>query len=495
MSFKGNYHIHLTYNWQPATVMTYFILITYIAITFLGSLVGAKKASGTPEGYFLANRNLTTLTLFFTILATNFSAYYFLGFAGEGYRRGYAFYFVMSFGTAFACLSFYLIGTKAWLLGKKHGYITPAELVFGQTGNRPLALLFSLVMILFTFPYLALQVVGAGYLLENLTGGQIPYFAGCTLITIFTISYVLLGGMTSVAKTDLKQGILSFILMLLAVIVIGKSLGGVSEANTAVFEKLPELFAREGGDGFYTPKKWFSWLIFWMFCIPMFPQLFMRFYIAKDLSHLKKSALLYALLPLFLSILPVIIGIMGHLTFPGLEGKAADQILPKMLVEHAPEWFGALVMTGALAALMSTLDSQLLALGTMFTRDFYGIFSKKENTLQQQVNIGKISIAVFAFVGLAIAYQPFDTIFDMGKMAFSGLSILFPVAFALLWWKRTNPMFLIISIVIGEIGTMGFFYKKIPVEWAFGFEPFIIVLVICFAIVGIGRLFSGQKAE
>ena len=475
--------------------MTYLILIAYIAITFLGSLVGARKNSSTPEGYFLANRNLTTLTLFFTILATNFSAYYFLGFAGEGYRRGYAFYFIMSFGTALACLSFYLIGTKAWLLGKKHGYITPAELVFGQTGSRLLALLFSLVMILFTFPYLALQVVGAGYLLENLTGGDISYLTGCVGVTIFTISYVLLGGMTSVAKTDLKQGILSLVLMLLAVIVIGNALGGMTQANLAVFEKMPELFAREGGDGFYTPQKWFSWLVFWVFCIPMFPQLFMRFYIAKDLSHLKKSALLYAFIPLFISILPVIIGVMGHLTFPGLEGKAADQILPKMLVEHSPEWFSALVMTGALAALMSTLDSQLLALGTMFTRDFYGVFSKKENGLKQQVNIGKISIGVFAFIGLAIAYQPFDTIFDMGKMAFSGLSVLFPAAFAILWWKRVNATFLIASVIIGEGLTLAFFYKKIPVEWAFGFEPFMAVLAVCFVIVGMGRVFRSEKLK
>ena len=74
--------------------MVYLILIAYIAITFLSSLRGAKEIGETPEGYFLANRNLTTLTLFFTILATNFSAFYFLGFAGEGYRKGYSFYVI-----------------------------------------------------------------------------------------------------------------------------------------------------------------------------------------------------------------------------------------------------------------------------------------------------------------------------------------------------------------------------------------------------------------
>ncbi len=468
--------------------MVYIILVAYITITFLGSLAGSKKAGETPEGYFLANRNLGTLTLFFTILATNFSAYYFLGFAGEGYRKGYAFYFIMAFGTALACLSFYIIGMKVWRAGKEKGYITPSELIYGKTKSRPLSTLFSVVMILFTFPYLALQIVGAGYLLENLTGSDVPYFAGATLITMFTIAYVLIGGMTSVARTDLKQGILTFLLMLLAVVVIGNSLGGMAHANKMVFEQVPELFNREAVGGFYTPKKWFSWLVFWLFCIPMFPQLFMRFYIAKDISHLKKSALLYAVVPLFVSLLPVVIGVVGHLGFPGLEGREADQVLPKMLVAHTPEWFGALVMTGALAALMSTLDSQLLALGTMVTRDFHLVFSKKENTFRTQVRVGKIWVAAFALIGLAIAWQPFDTIFDMGKMAFSGLSVLFPAAFAVLWWKQVDNRFLIGSVLIGEVLTLGFFYGWIPAGYAFGFEPFIVVLVVCFAITGTGCL-------
>ena len=103
--------------------MIYFILITYIAIVFLGSLRGVKQDATTPEGYFLANRNLGTLSLFFTILATNFSAFYFLGLAGEGYRIGYSYYVIMALGTGFACLSFFIIGTKVWQLGKDKGYI------------------------------------------------------------------------------------------------------------------------------------------------------------------------------------------------------------------------------------------------------------------------------------------------------------------------------------------------------------------------------------
>lgn len=467
--------------------MVYFILIAYIAFTFLGSLVGVRKKTDSPEGYFLAGRSLNTLALFFTILATNFSAFYFLGFAGEAYRIGYAYYVVMALGTAFAVVSFYLIGTKAWQWGKDKGYITPAELIYDKTKSKTLRLLYAGVMLVFTFPYLALQIVGAGYLLESITGGDIPYFAGAALLTAFTIVYVLIGGMHSVARTDLKQGIIMVILMFLAVVLISTDLGGLIQANKEVFSLQPELFQREGTNGFYTPQKWFSFLIFWVFCIPMFPQIFMRFYIAKDLSNLKQSALLYAFIPLIISLFPVIIGVLGHLSFPDLSGKAADQILPMMLVEHTSEWFAALVMTGALAAFMSTLDSQLLALSTIATRDFYMVFSKKEISLKRQVKIGRVWVIIFALIGLAIAYQPFDTIFDMGKLAFAGLSILFPLTLAIVRWGGVPASFAIGSILIGETLLLAFFYNWLPSGWLFGFESFIIVLLICFGIVILGN--------
>lgn len=466
--------------------MIYAILIAYIAIVFLGSLKGTADNAKTPEGYFLANRNLGTLTLFFTILATNFSAFYFLGFAGAGYRIGYAHYVMMSLGTAFACISFYILGTKIWALGKKHHFITPAELIYHQTGSQALRWTFAAVMLLFTFPYLALQIIGAGYILENITNGDIPYIWGATFLTLFTIAYVWIGGMKSVAKTDLKQGLLMIFLMVMAVIVISNSLGGLTAANEKVYEMHPALFSREGVGTAFPPKKWFSLLIFWVFCIPMFPQIFTRFYIAKDMEKLKKSAVLYGLIPLFISILPVIIGVLGHLTFPDLAGKETDQILPKMLAAHSPEWFAGLVMTGALAAFMSTLDSQLLALSTIVTRDFVLPF-RKNMDLAQQVFIGRIWVVIFAFVGLAIAAQPFDTIDDMGRLAFGGLAVLFPVTLVILRFGGVNPFFGWLSILVGESLLLGFYYEKIPSTWLFGFDRSIIVLVVCFGIVLLGK--------
>lgn len=469
--------------------MIYIILVTYLAITFWGSLIGAKPKDDTPESYFLANRNLNTVSLFFTILATNFSAFYFLGFAGQGYRIGYGIYVIMALGTAFAGLTFLIIGPRIWKLGIRHRYITPAELIYGQTRSRPLSWLFSGVMIIFTLPYLALQIVGGGYILEGLTQGTIGYGLAVTLLTLVTIAYVVIGGMASVAKTDLKQGLIVIVFMSLAVVLVGQDLGGISEANKQAYEILPSLFSAEGVGNFHHPRKWFSYLVFWAFCVPMFPQLFMRFYIAKDLPTLKKSAILYALIPVFISILPVMIGVWGHISFPGLEGKEMDQILPKMLVMHTSEIFSAIVMTGAIAAFMSTLDSQLLALSTMVTRDFYIPIRGKSLSMKDEVFTGRIVVVMLAIIGLLIAWNPFDTIFDMGKMAFAGLAILFPITLAVTKFGRLQPGIAIVAILVCLALLLGFHYGYIPQKWAFGFEPFLIVILVSCMITGVAIVY------
>jgi SSS family solute:Na+ symporter len=467
-------------------MMVYIILILYLAFTFWGSLFGLKDKNKTPESYFLADRSLKTMALFFTILATNFSAFYFLGFAGEGYKIGLIHYVMMSLGTALAALSFFVIGSKVWSLGKKKAYITPAELIYGETHSRPLAMLFSSVMILFTLPYLALQIIGGAYILENLTNGDLSYQLAVILLTIFTIAYVIVGGMTSVAKTDLKQGILLILFMSLAVLVVGHDLGGVMAANAKAGELLPDLFSINGLNDHYSIRKWFSFIVFWFFCIPMFPQLFMRFYIAKDISHLKKSAIMYALIPLFISIMPVLIGIWGHVSFPDLDLSKTDQILPMMLLKHSSDWFAALVMTGAIAAFMSTLDSQLLALSTMITRDFYIAFSQKEQSFERQVLVGRIMVGLLALIGMLIAFNPFDTIFDMGKMAFTGLAILFPVSLAVLRFDLAKPGFAIAGILMSLLLLFAFYYNSIPTSFSCGFEYFIPVIMLSFIICFMG---------
>ena len=471
-------------------IILYLVIAAYLLGTLGLGLVSYRQQNNTPEDYFLAARNINPIVLFFTLMATNFSAFTFLGFSGAGNRIGISYYAMISFGTALVALSFYVIGYKVWLIGKEKGLITPSELIEERLGSQTLKILFLAVMVIFTLPYLTLQPIAAGYLLENLTGGEIPYFAGATFLTLVIVLYVFMGGMRSVAITDVLQGIFMFVLLIVAVFSIAHSLGGFAEANRTVYQLKPELFSREGVDNFFTKPKWFSYMLLWFLSVPMFPQMFMRFYLPKTPNSLKISSVLYPLVTAIMFICPVLIGIWGHISFPELTGKASDRVLPMMLAEHTSIWVASLVMVGALAAFMSTLDSQLLALSSMLTRDIYISYIRPHASLSEETMVGRILIVILAILGLIIAYNPPDTIADIATQAFTGLAILFPTVIAALYGNNISSLSCIVSILVGEIALLGFQLGFIPQTFTFGFLPVVPIVALSSLIIMVGRVKS-----
>ncbi len=477
------------------STIPYFALVVYLLFSLWVGLIGYKSQKNTAEDYFLANRGLGALVLFFTLSATNFSAFFFLGFAGSGYRIGLSYYPMMAWGTGFAALTFYYIGDRVWQLGKKKGLITPTELIFDRFQNNPLKLVFLGVMVIFTLPFLTLQPIGAGYLLENLTGGQIPYFWGAAFFTVAIVFYVCIGGMNSVALTDVFQGILMFSLMLMALFAIASSLGGIGEANQAVYDLKPELFNTQGADNFFTQKKWFSYMCLWTFTLPMLPQMFMRFYTPKTSDSLKVATISYPIITIFLFICPVLIGMWGHLTFPDLIGKEADQIFPLMLGEHTSKSLASLVMVGALAAFMSTLDSQLLALSSMLTRDIYIPYFRPQASLSEQTFIGRLSIVILAIIGLIFAYHPPESILSLATETFTGLSVLFPTVIATLYGRDVSAVSCLLSILVGEAILLGLKTGLISASFTLGFLPVVPIVAISSLIIIVSSLLLPQGKE
>ncbi len=425
------------------------ILAIYLAISIGIGIYGRSKEDNA-EDYFVASRKIKPWVLFCTLAATNFSAFFFLGFAGASYRAGWGFYGIMAMGTSLVGLSILLLGIPIHKLGKEKGYVTPPELIAGETNSKYLGWLYGIVLVVFTLPYLATQPMGAGILLETLSGGEISYFTGALLLTCVMIIYLVLGGMKSSAMTDVFQGILMFSILIIFVIgfFVHEDIGGFSEAGQSLWDNKPEKFVREGN---FTWEIILSFTILWPITVPMFPQLFSRFYIAEDDKALRTAAWLYPTVVPILFLFPVIIGVYGNIvSFDHTLSKTeSDNILPLVLTEYAPLWAGAIVCIGAIAAFMSTADSQILAMSSIITKDGLPAITevKKENEKQ----IGRLLIIILAIIGLLLAYDPPDTIFDIVSQAFTGLAVLFPTTVAVLYWDRVRANSCIVSIIVGEI--------------------------------------------
>ncbi|MFH1136037.1 MAG: sodium:solute symporter family protein [Pseudomonadota bacterium] len=423
------------------------VLGVYAGVLFGVGWWARSKWSASPQNYFLADRGLGPFVFLATMAATNFSAFTVFGASGAGYRDGYAFYPIVGFGTGFMALTFWFIGRKARELALEHGAVTPPGLVRAVYGSRFLSSLFAAVLIVFTLPYLALQPIAAGYALKELLGW--PHFVGAAAVTGIICLYTLRGGLKAVAWTDVFQGLLMFFVLILALVLTAGKVGGLAEAGQKLMAEAPQLFSRPGGEGKYLPPVWFSFMFLWFFCDPMFPQLFQRFMAANDDRTIRRTMLAYPFICSAVFLPPVTLGVLGRLSHPGLTGKAADGILPLVAADMNNPVLGALIVVCGLAALMSTMDSQLLTLSSIFSQDIYPLAGGKH---AESAWPGRVFVILLSCVGLALAVNPPGTILSIASQAFTGLAVLFPTVLFGLYpgWKSTSGA--ITSIIAGQVG-------------------------------------------
>ena len=465
------------------------IVLAYLFAMLAIGLVFQRISSKDAEEFFLAGRRVPRMLLFATMAATNFSAFTIFGLSGAGYRVGYAFYPVMGFGTGFMALSFLVIGIRINALSRRRRWITPAAFVAERYGSPALARLFSLVMIAFTLPYVALQSMAAGSSLQALTG--LPYIGGAALVAGFSVLYVTLGGMRSDIWTDVVQGVMMIGLTLAAFVLVAVKSGGFVRVHEEIFASFPDLFSRPGQDGSMVYGVWLGYLLLWFFADPMFPQLFQRFMAAKDEGTVRLAAVLYPLVTTFLFFLTVSIGVMGRHAFPSLSAAESDTILARLLEHYVGGPLGALLLTGGMAALMSTLDSQLLSLGSMITRDFRRPGVGRRGARHPSLLCERLVIVSVGILGFLIALRPPATLLGfLNRASFPGFAALAPCVLGGLYWKRATKQAAAASIIAGEAAVLASALGLVPLPGVHPAIPAIAASAVAFVV---GSMFSKHQ--
>lgn len=428
--------------------LQFAIVVGYMFLALGVGVLAYYVSEATAEDYFLASRSLGTLVLLFTTFATLLSAFTFFGGPNLTYAAGPEWILVMGVmdGVIFAIL-WYLIGYKQWLIGQHHGYITLGEMLGDRFGSRRLRALVAGISLFWLFPYVMLQQMGAGEALVGLTNGAVPYWGGAALITAFMILYVVLAGMRGVAWTDTLQGLFMLSMVWLAVLWVLYVAGGLTAATNAVADSHPEFLAL--GGGVYSPQFIISMAVTIAFGVTMFPQINQRFFVAKSDLVLKRSFALWPVLVLLLFVPAFLLGTWAA----GLGVAVPDgaNVVPVVLNEFTPGWFAALVIAGAIAAMMSSSDSMLLSGSSYFTRDVYRPLVDHTISETREAWLGRIGVAVFATLAFLASLTRPGTLIEVGDTAFSGFALLTLPVMAALYWDRTTRSGMLAGIVIPQI--------------------------------------------
>ncbi|MEM4155609.1 MAG: sodium:solute symporter family protein [Archaeoglobaceae archaeon] len=433
-------------------LLSYLIIGTVIAIL-------AKKKVFTDEDYYIAGRNVSGVVSALTYAATTYSAFMMVGLVGLTYLSGVG---------ALGFELFYLVGTllllsyyapKIWKMGKEKGLVTPGDLIaskYGETTAKIMAVVVAIALI----PYTSIQFVGISFLLGN----SMSFEAGVMISAVIIALWALLGGLRSVAWTDAVFGLFMLSMAILAVFYASSMFPAKTD-----FSKLGELLYVP--NSFWTPITFISYTLPWFFFALTNPQVVQRIFIPKDEKSLRRMVVLFGLFGLFYTILVTLLGLQIRLlteegVFPRVSNR--DLVTPTF-INMIPEWLGVAIAISIFAAAITTANSIVLTLSSMFSKDLL----RNRSVLAGRVFVLLITSAIAIF-----AIQKPNYIVDLAVMSSTILLCQLPLIFGLFHYKIGDKISASLTLIVGFSTAVAMYYTKATL----GVPVSVWVLLVSFAV-------------
>ena len=476
---------------EPWVVATSLIVLYLVATIVIGALAN-RKLTVNLEDFFLYGRQAGVFVLYLTVVATFHSAFAFLGSGGFFYTHGIGFW-VAGTWTILVGVITYTLGTRIWALGKRFGYITPADMLADFYESEAVRVLTAVVSVVFTILYIQVQAQGLGYILSVASGGRVSFELGTLVLLVVAAAYLIAGGLRAVYWTDVIQGIWMYVAVWVgSLVLIYKLFGGPVELWQRLATERPDLLTLPGPEGLFTPGVWFGMTIALSFGIVFQPHLMIRFYSAASARTLKW---LGATTPIYLMTLYIpaaMVGLGGALVLPDIE--VADRIFPELLFLYAPAWLTGLILAGATAAAMSTLDSILHANMTVLTRDIYQRYLAPDRNQKHYVMFGRAVVLVLLAVGYVLSVSSFEFLVTLITLSGAGALQLMPAIMGVCYpGRRATTRAGVIAGIIAGLLTL--YVTRVIVYQPLGLHEAAWSLGVNFAVTIIVSRFSAPPSD
>jgi SSS family solute:Na+ symporter len=434
--------------------MTQVVIICIYLVILIGLGVVSKKFfRGGAADFFVASRSIGPFVLFMSVFGTTMTAFAMVGSTGEAFHVGVATFGKIASSSALVhSATFFFIGLRLWSLGKRNGYMTQIELFRDRFESNGLGYLLFPILIGLIIPYLLVGLLGAGSFIGGVTrgafpdafastGGAVPPWLTSLVICGVVLSYIFMGGVRSAAWANTFQTIIFMIMGVVAFVLISSKLGGFAAASEMAN---PAKAVRQGN---ISELQFFTYL-FIPLSVGMFPHLFQNFLTSKSSKNFKFMLIAHPLSIMVTWIPCILIGYWATgALMPGTQtsiippGAVPNAVLGIMVGKLATPIVAGLVSAGVLAAIMSSLDSQFVSVGTMFTRDIVAhSFGKDRFSDSAMVWLARGFISFIVLVTFLFSLAQPRSVFTLGIWCFSGYAALFPLVFAAIYWKRATKI-------------------------------------------------------
>ncbi len=453
---------------------TIAILITIIAYMSFVVWIGIRCAKGNKDtdDFYLGGRKLGPFVTAMSAEASDMSSWLLMGLPGVALTTGLAKPAWTAIGLA--------IGTYLnWLIVAKRLRIYTQVCENSSTipaffsnryrdDKRILSVIAAIVIVVFFVPYTASGFAACGKLFNTLFG--VDYQVAMVISALVIVAYTALGGFLAASTSDFMQSIIMTIAIFVVVIFGINSVGGLDNVMSnakemAGYLSFTEISAANGGVEPYSALE-IATLLAWGLGYFGMPHILLRFMAIENPGKIKLSRRVASVWVVISMAVSIFIGIVGNAmvkngVIAGMEdGETIIVNIATLISEHSifAAVVAGLILSGILAATMSTADSQLLAASSSVSQNIVKEVMIKNLSDKASMLIARGTLLLISVIGIGLAMDPESSVFDIVSFAWAGFGAAFgPVMLASLFWKRSNMYGALAGMISG--GAMVFIWK------------------------------------
>lgn len=444
-------------------VTTCFLAVFFAIMIFVG--IKCRKSAISVDGFVLGGRNVGPWLTAFAFGTSYFSAVIFVGYAGQfGWNFGVASTWI-GLGNAFigSLLAWVILGKRTRIMTHNIGSKTMPDFFAKRFDSNALKIMASVIVFVFLVPYTASLYNGLSSLF-NITF-SIPYWVCIAVMAVLTGIYVIFGGYIATAINDFIQGIIMLFGIIVVVVAVIMSKGGLSEALDELSQIESSYAPTQGQTGVFASIFGAQpiYLIFVVLLTSLgtwgLPQMVGKFYSIKDENAIKKGTVISTVFAIIVAGGCYFLGSFGRLFVDAdkmdMPADGFDSIIPSMLKNLSP-FIIATVIVLVLSASMSTLSSLVLTSSSTLTLDVICPMFKNKADEKKKVIIIRLFISFFIILSAVLAFLKdefkFTMIAQMMGVSWGALAGAFLAPFLYgLYWKKTTKISVGVCFAYGVI--------------------------------------------
>ncbi|AIY65107.1 sodium/proline symporter PutP [Pseudoalteromonas piratica] len=443
---------------------TIFSLGLYFAVMLGIGFYAYKKSTSDVSGYMLGGRNLSPSVTALSAGASDMSGWMLMGLPGAMYLSGLSSAWIGIGLIIGAYLNYLIVAPRLRTYTElANDSITLPDFFENRFNDdkRILRVISSIVIIVFFTLYTSSGVVAGGKLFESSFG--MSYELGLYVTAGVVVIYTLFGGFLAVSLTDFVQGCIMFLALVLVPVVVLTEVGGLSNAIDTVEQLNPTLLSFASGVSILGVISAMAWGLGY-FGQPHIIVRFMAIRSVKDLPIARRIGMSWMIVSLIGALATGFVGVV-YVNQTGIELKDAETIFILLSQVLFHPLIAGFLLAAILAAIMSTISSQLLVTSSSLTEDIYKAFLNQQASQEKLVLVGRISVLVVALLAIFLAYDRESSILSLVSNAWAGFGAAFgPVVILSLYWSRMTKQGALAGIISGAATVLLWIYLPVTVN-------------------------------